>query len=215
MSGVLDAAGLSPIQKRFCDEFLVDFNAKAAYERAGYRARGDSAAACAARLLARPAVSDYLKTRQRQLAEASNLTLERLVQELKAIALFDMRRLFKEDGSMLAPNEWPADVAAAVSSVDVDEITQKVNGQTVIVGCTRKVRVFNKIEALEKGFRLLVAYPEKKEVAPVAPVVGVVVVPAKTPWQDRHKPAIDVEARRIERTAPLPPKATEFKVKAG
>lgn len=144
--------------------------------------------------------------------QRAGLELAPLMAQLKAIALSDPRRLYDADGLMLPPHQWPDDVAMAVAGIEADEIAQQVDGKTVHMGYTRKVKLWGKLDAIEKALKLLAAYPEKKEIAPVTPIVGVVVVPAKTPWQDRHKPAIDVESRRIERTAPLPPKATEFKV---
>lgn len=42
---------LRPAHQRFADEYLRDFNAAAAYRRAGYSARGNSAEVNAIRLL--------------------------------------------------------------------------------------------------------------------------------------------------------------------
>ena len=214
MSEATNHPEVTALQRRFCDEFLVDFNATAAYLRAGYKTKPAAAAASASRLLGKLEVAAYLSEKRRLLAEATDFKLERLVQEIKAIALFDPRRLFKSDGSMLPPHEWPDDVAAAVGSVDVDEIVQQVGGRSTVVGYTRKLRPWNKLEALEKGLRLLNAYPEQKKDAlpPGTTLVGVVVVPAKQPWVEKRKPAIDGQASQVERAAIPSPAAKAFKV---
>ena len=214
MNEVASHPELTALQKRFCDEFLIDFNATAAYQRAGYKAKSSAAAASACRLMSKPEIVAYLSEKRRLLAEATDFKLERLVKEIKAIALFDPRRLFRSDGSMLPPHEWPDDVAAAVGSVDVDEIIQQVDGRAKVIGYTRKLRPWNKLEALEKGLKLLSAYPEpKKDALPQgATLVGVVVVPAKQPWVDRKKPAIDGQASTVKRTAIPAPSANSFKV---
>jgi phage terminase small subunit len=42
---------LSPKQKRFVDEYLIDTNATAAYKRAGYKCQGRAAENAASRML--------------------------------------------------------------------------------------------------------------------------------------------------------------------
>lgn len=56
--------GLTAIQQRFVDEYLVDLNAKAAYIRAGYRAQGNAAEACASRLLSLAKVAEAIAIRK-------------------------------------------------------------------------------------------------------------------------------------------------------
>ena len=46
-----DMPDLTPKQRRFAEEYCIDLNATAAYLRAGYTARGNSAEAAASRLL--------------------------------------------------------------------------------------------------------------------------------------------------------------------
>jgi phage terminase small subunit len=49
-------------------------------------------------------------------------TAKRVLREIANVAFLDPRRIFAEDGSLLSPHEWPDDIAAAVSSIDVVEI---------------------------------------------------------------------------------------------
>lgn len=68
MAGKIDpATGLQDQQRRFADEYLVDFNGTAAYMRAGYKATGAAASAAAARLLANSKVQAYLASRKEEL----------------------------------------------------------------------------------------------------------------------------------------------------
>lgn len=198
--------------RRFADEFLKDFCAAAAYVRAGYKARGNSAAVQACRLLAKPEIAAYLSTRKRALADAADLSLARLTQELKAIALMDPRKLYDDEGAVLAPKDWPDDVAAAVAGIDVTEITEQREGKRVRVGQTRKLNLWNKLDAIEKALKLLNAYPERKQDGPREAIVGVVVIPAKRPYQGHRQEAIEGEVRRAQRTEPLPPPTKPFRV---
>lgn len=151
-----------------------------------------------------------------QAMKAHGLTLDALMRQIQCIALSDPRKLYREDGTMLPPHEWPDDVAFAVAGVEVDEITAQVDGKTVSLGYTRKLKQWDKLSAIEKGLKLLNAYPEPKKDAlpPGATIVGVVVVPAKQPYQDKRKPVIDGQATKVERAAMPAPKATTFKVPA-
>jgi len=54
--------GLTPKQKRFVDEYLIDMNASAAYKRAGYKGRGASADSAASILLRNFKVSHAVKS---------------------------------------------------------------------------------------------------------------------------------------------------------
>lgn len=74
---------LSARQQRFVDEYVVDLNGSAAYRRAGYAAKGNSAEAAAARLLrnvkVRTAVDELLAKR----SETTGVTAEWVVDRLK------------------------------------------------------------------------------------------------------------------------------------
>jgi phage terminase small subunit len=61
---------LTPKQKRFVDEYSLDLNGAAAYERAGYRGKGATAEACSSRMLSNAkvaqAVSDAIERRSKR-----------------------------------------------------------------------------------------------------------------------------------------------------
>lgn len=74
--------------------------------------------------------------------------------ELRRVALFDPRGLFDtETGRLIDVPKLPADVRAAISSV---EITHNAEGERVT-----KVRLVSKIEALDKLCRHLGMYVDK------------------------------------------------------
>lgn len=53
---------MTPKQKRFADEYLIDLNATAAYKRAGYKGTGNSAESMASQLLSNIKVAHYVKS---------------------------------------------------------------------------------------------------------------------------------------------------------
>jgi phage terminase small subunit len=72
------------LQERFCQEYLVDFNAKQAAIRAGYSAA--TASAAANKLLTTPKIQARLQTLQKPLKKKLKISAERVLQELAAIA---------------------------------------------------------------------------------------------------------------------------------
>lgn len=191
---------ITDAQRRFCDEYLVDFNATAAYARAGYKSRGRSAQTCAGRLLTKPEVSAYLAERKSSLAQATEVSLRRVVQEVEAVLLSNPKDLFDTEGKIHKMNEMPDHIARCISGYEVGD-----RGKL-------KITFWDKLQAAEKLLKLHSAYPEKRQEGPRETIVGVVVLPAKQPYQGHQPQAIEGESRRVERTEPLAPPRTKFVV---
>lgn len=81
---------VSPItdkQKVFADEYLIDLNATRAYRAAyPYVKKDEVAAAAGARLLKNVKVSSYIAERMQERQKRTEVTQDRVVQELAAIA---------------------------------------------------------------------------------------------------------------------------------
>ena len=79
--------GLTDKQLRFVDEYVFDRNGKAAYERAGYKARGQAAEASACRLLrnvkVRRLVEQRLEEQSQQLLEDAKVSAQWVITRLK------------------------------------------------------------------------------------------------------------------------------------
>lgn len=140
---------LTPKQQRFADEYCVDLNATAAYARAGYRARGNSAEVSACRLLRNAKVQEAIEQKQREVAKRCELTTENIVREASAVAFSDIRRLFNTDGSPKAIHEIDDATASAISTIEV--------GQTItdgkVTGRTCRIKLWDKNSAQERLFR--------------------------------------------------------------
>lgn len=83
---------LTPKQKRFCEEYLIDLNATQAAIRAGYSPK--TAEQTASRLLRNVKVQEYIAKRQKELSRSTEITQERVIKELALIA-FLMRRIMR------------------------------------------------------------------------------------------------------------------------
>lgn len=78
---------LTPKQKRFADEYLIDLNATRAYKAAYVNCKTDEAAAAAgARLLRNVKVAEYIQKRMRDREKRTEITQDWVLQELYKIA---------------------------------------------------------------------------------------------------------------------------------
>lgn len=170
---------LTEKQRRFVAEYLVDLNATQAAIRAGYAAK--RADAMGYENLRKPEIAAAVAEAMQQRAKRTEITQDRVLQELARIAFFDLRKLYREDGSMKSPDEWDDDTAAAMSGLDIqeefgpDDTTIELEDQPqggklkrstarkVLLGYTKKAKVFDKTAALTLAMRHLGMMKDKLE----------------------------------------------------
>lgn len=119
-------SGLTDKQKCFCEQYLLDFNATAAYIRAGYT--GKAAEVNASRLLTNDKVQAYLAVLRSRVTERAEVTLEKTVREIARIAFSNITTAltFNESGVVFRDSETlPEDVTAAIESVSFSESETK------------------------------------------------------------------------------------------
>lgn len=74
-------------QKRFCDEYLIDLNATRAYKAAYKNVKSDIVAATnGGRLLRNAEIQNYISGRMEERQKRTEVTQDRVIQELAAIA---------------------------------------------------------------------------------------------------------------------------------
>ena len=78
------AAKLTPKQRRFVNEYLIDLNATQAAIRAGYSKK--TAQQIGAENLSKPVIQAEIQKRQTKLQNKLEITQERVLQELASIA---------------------------------------------------------------------------------------------------------------------------------
>lgn len=78
--------------------------------------------------------------------EDLDCSAERILNQLTRIAFFDKRTLYAKDGSLLPIHKWPDAAAAAVASLETEEIPATQNRNRTVV---RKVKVADQVRCLE------------------------------------------------------------------
>lgn len=94
-------AGLTPKQARFVEEYLVDLNATQAAIRAGYSAR--TAGQTSFELLKKPEIQILISEAQKKRSKRTEITQDRVLQELAKLGFGDIRDIFSDDGSLKHP----------------------------------------------------------------------------------------------------------------
>jgi len=137
-------SALSPKQRRFVDEYMIDLNATQAAIRAGYSAK--TAKAQSSQLLSRTQIADAIAAAQSARSERTQITADWVLARLVSEADADVADLYTEDGALKPVNEWPEIWRKGlVAGLDVEEI--KVEGVTI--GVIRKIKLSDRIKRIE------------------------------------------------------------------
>lgn len=148
---------MTPKQRRFVEEYLIDLNGTQAAIRAGYSAR--TANEQAARLLANVSIMSEVRVAMAKRSQRVGITQDEVLREYRRLALSDMRRLMTWDAdgvSLKHSSELTDDEAACVA--EVSETKTKDGGSI-------KLKVHDKKGALDSVARHLGMFVDKTEVS--------------------------------------------------
>lgn len=138
-------------QKRFCEEYVKDFNGSAAARRSGYSVKTSKEAA--AQLLNKSTVQEYLAGLISDIQKRHELEVDSLIVELKRIAFSDLANYYGEDNSILPVNEIDKEARSAIEQY-ADFKTDTKYGKKEV----RKIKLNSKLDAIEKLMRYMGAY---------------------------------------------------------
>lgn len=137
---------LTSKQRAFIDQYLIDMNASAAYVRAGFRSRGHSAEVNAARLMKHPAVAAAIAEAMERRSQRTMIGADNVLRELARVAFFDIGNAFTADGALKPLDEMNEDTRRALAGIEINEIH---DADGIVVGYTKKIRISDKLKALE------------------------------------------------------------------
>lgn len=158
-------AKMTAKQKRFCDEYLIDLNATQAAIRAGYSEK--TAAEQGARLLVNVKVQTYIQKRKSDRERRTEITQDRVLNELAAIAFSNganyskivKKRTYDELGNEVEYSD--------VEFKDTDELTAEQKKAISAIKQTKfgiAVETCDKVKALELLGKHLGMFTENIEV---------------------------------------------------
>lgn len=162
---------LTDKQEKFCNEYLIDLNATQAAIRAGYSPK--TAMEQGYQLLQKTSVAAFIQERRKELQEVTGITQKRVLEEYAKIAFSDIRKAFDENSLLIGIKDIPDDIAACLSSIEIDQLWGQSMDGKIQIGETKKVKVWNKINALDSLARHLGMFEKDNEQSkPVVHISG-------------------------------------------
>ncbi|WP_026678207.1 terminase small subunit [Fictibacillus gelatini] len=161
-------AKLTAKQQRFVEEYLIDLNATQAAIRAGYSVK--RASEIGYQLLQKTTVSEAVARAMAERSKRTGVSQDRVIEQLAKIAFADLKDYVN----------WNEFGVSIINSEDVDgsvlsEVSETVNNTilpngTEIEKKTKKVKLNDKIKALELLGKHLGMWTEKQQVEFTVPV---------------------------------------------
>ncbi|MCY8867390.1 terminase small subunit [Bacillus spizizenii] len=142
---------LTPKQKRFVDEYLIDLNATQAYIRAGYKANSEAVAGVEGhKLLKNPKIEQAISEAMEKRSKRTNITADRVLNQLAKYAFADIRDLMtwnEETGriTLLPPDQIDGSIITELTQT----VTEVPYGEEMMDKVTTKVKRGDPLKALE------------------------------------------------------------------
>lgn len=153
--------GLTPKQRLFVAEYLVDKNATQAAIRAGYSQK--TARSIGEENLTKPDIKAAIDSALEQQIERVEVNADIVLRELIALATVDIAEAFDENGALRPIHDIPKDVRKAISGVDVYSERVSGSGEDAEIGYTKKIRFWDKKGSLELLGKHLKMFTDKFE----------------------------------------------------
>ena len=168
---------LTPKQKIFADEYLIDLNATRAYKRAYPNVtKEETAAAAGARLLRNVKVEEYIQERMKDREKRTEITQDMVLKELAKVGFFDIRRLFDDSGKPLDITGLDNETAACIVGLEVMDIYEGTGDDKEFVGYIKKYKLSDKLKALEMIGRHLGMFKDKMDIQHSGQIGGVMII---------------------------------------
>jgi len=132
---------------RFIHEYLVDFNATRAANRAGYSPR--TVASQGQRLLRSSSIAEAIGKAQTRLLNKTEQSIESWLKKLATFAFLDPGQLFDLQSNLLPRMAVPKDARHGLDDLKVDELFAYDKGQKKHIGRRYRLNLSSKIEALK------------------------------------------------------------------
>ncbi len=148
-------------QTSFIREYLREGNATQSAIAAGYSRK--TADRIGSRLLRRPDIQAEITAKALKLANAADVSVERVLKEYARIAFLNPQDLYDADGRLLNVKEMPEDAARAISGLEEEIIYgSDGDGGKADIGRLKKIKLTGKIPALEGLARHLGMFQDER-----------------------------------------------------
>ncbi|MFA6012768.1 MAG: terminase small subunit [Desulfobacteraceae bacterium] len=146
---------MTPKQKLFIQEYIVDLNATQAALRSGYSER--TAFRIGAENMQKPVIREAIEFAIKERSERTQLKADAVLKELSHIIFFNVKRIFTADGHLKSLSEMDEADTAAISSM---EVAERMTGDTTIR--VTRIKFHDKNKAIDSAMRHLGMYNNDK-----------------------------------------------------
>jgi phage terminase small subunit len=133
---------LTEKQKKFCEEYIIDFNATQSAIRAGYSE--NTAKIISSQNLTKLNIQTYIQELIKGREKRTEITADMVVKELAKIAFFDIKKIFRKDGGLLNPCDLDDDTSCVVSGIKARDVKNGDDIETIV-----EYKLNDKIKSLE------------------------------------------------------------------
>lgn len=156
MAKKLAGVAKSPVKRKpvvgnriaeFVAEYLIHFNATKAAAAIGFPK--EHAKMNGYRMMQKPEVRAAIKAAQDERLERLKMTADEVLIGLARVARFDVRKLYREDGSLIPVHELDDETAMAIAGIDVDVRHEQNGDDEPVMVETRKIKASDRMKALE------------------------------------------------------------------
>ena len=157
---VMNTKTLTEKQENFCQAFIRLGDKSAAYREA-YSAtnmKAESINRKAVELFDNGNITARVKELQAEVKTRNDISIDEIVQSLAGMLRFDIADLYDERGKLKPIHEIPKPARLMIQQFDSDEISEFIAGDKVHIGYTKKIKTYNKLEAVEKLMKHLGGY---------------------------------------------------------
>ena len=153
-AGTSAGCDMTPKQMRFVSEYLIHLNATQAAISAGYSVKTARAIGC--ENLTKPDIAAAIAAGAAKQLESADLSATRVLEEIRRLALSDVRSLFDEQGDLRPIHTLTAEQAACIGGLEV--IIKNAKAGDGVTDTIHKIKIWDKpksLEMLAKHFALL------------------------------------------------------------
>lgn len=157
-------------QEAFCQAYVKLGDKSAAYREVYNcsRMKPESVNRLAFALFDNINITSRIERLRIDIEERNKITIDELVKDLSNMVRFDPAEMYDENGALKSIHDMPKPVRQMISSMDIDELFDGKGRDSQRIGFTKKVRLINKLDAIEKLMKHLGGYEkDNKQKAPV------------------------------------------------
>lgn len=153
---------LTPKQEKFAQVYVETGNASEAYRQAyGVQKWADKSVwEAASKLLANAKVAPRINELRARQLEKHDVTIKHVVSEYRKLAFLDIRKAFDPEGNLRPIQDLDDDTAAAIAGLEFEEVFERDGATRNHVGRIHKLKLSDKIRALDSLAKYLKMFTE-------------------------------------------------------